>query len=128
MGISHAQELPKISDTFCFDLADSQGLLKKVKEYPILLNEISARDNKIVNLEETIKLKDQLLVIEVERQKLYQEKVDFYSKMVDEQKKLTDQYSAMNDRLEKKIERKQFWSTIQSIAMGVAGIFVGLAF
>ncbi len=128
-GIAAAQESNELSvEQFCFDLDDSKGMLRKLKEHAILEQENGLLRQEIVNLKDQLKLKDALLEIGEERRKILLERADFYQKMTDAEAKLADRYAEQSEKLQKQLDRKVFWEKIGLLAGVVAGIFVGLHF
>lgn len=112
----------------CFDLEDSKGLLLKVREAPILENEVKVCEATVANLNEQVKAKDALLEIAEERRKLQEERAGLYQEMFEKQKKITDQYEAMVARLESKQKTSDIRTTIQTILGTIVGIFLGRTF
>jgi len=123
-----AQELRGADDQFCFDLKDSQDLLRQVKDYPLLEKENAKNEQTIKNLEEQNSNKDELLKIAEERRKVQEERAEFYKEMFEKQSQVSKKYEELVDKMEKKEERKKILEGIGGAILIAIGVFVGLAF
>ena len=96
-------------DPFCFDLPEIQDMMKKAKEYPILLEENIALKENNAKLEEQCKDQSEKAQIQEERRILAEEKVAFYKNMADEYRKLSEKQNEVIERQGKQLQRKKFW-------------------
>lgn len=115
-------------DPFCFDMPDAQDMMRKAKEYPLLIEENGALKESNTKLEDQCKDQAEKAQIQEEWRKLAEEKVIFYKNMADEYRRFNDKQAEVIDRQDKQLQRKKFWEMIGGIFLFATGLFTGAYF